>query len=247
MDAGQCRRRAHDESPEVIINAAALTDVDYCESNPEEAFLVNGQGAGNVAEAAQAVGAILVYYSTDYVFDGTHTEPYREEDTPNPLSVYGKSKWNGEELVRSRCADHLILRTSWLFGCNGKNFIRTIVGAARKGQPLRVVDDQRGSPTFTRDLADRTLSLLDAGCRGTYHVTNRGDCSWYELAVRSVEYAAVAGAAVAPVKTHEYPRPAPRPACSVLAHARMQKEGFPPMRPWQDAARDYIVSCLSSG
>jgi dTDP-4-dehydrorhamnose reductase len=245
-DIRQCHACLQDFRPGVIIAAAALTDVDYCESHVDEAFLVNGQGMGNLAAAAHAAGAMLVYYSTDYIFDGTREDAYREQDMPNPLSVYGKSKLRGEEFVRSLCPDHLILRTSWLFGRHGKNFIRTIVSAARNGQPLRVVDDQRGSPTYTQDLAARTLAMMEKGCRGTYHVTNSGSCSWYELALRSVEWAGVAGAGVKPVKTDQFPRPAPRPACSILSNALMLREGFPPMRPWQEAAQDYIVTCLSS-
>ena len=244
-DAGQCRARVQEFSPEVIINAAALTNVDYCESHEEEAFLINGEAAGNLAAAAHAVGALLVYYGTDYIFDGTREDGYHEEDAPNPLSVYGKSKLRGDQLLRSLCPNHLILRTSWLFGCHGKNFIRTIVGAARQGQPLRVVDDQRGNPTYTQDLAARTKAMLERGCQGTYHVTNGGSCTWYELACRSVEWAAVAGASVEPVKTPQFPRPAPRPACSILADTRLRREGFPPMRPWQEAVRDYIATCLS--
>jgi dTDP-4-dehydrorhamnose reductase len=241
-DARQCLEGVMAFRPDVIVDAAAMTNVDSCESHEEEALRVNGQGTGNLAAAAGTAGALMVYYSTDYIFDGTKTDGYQEEDAPNPLSVYGKSKLRGEEFVRSLCTEHLILRTSWLFGRNGKNFIRTIVGIARQGQPLRVVDDQRGSPTYTRDLAARTLAMVAAGCSGTYHVTNSGSCSWYELALRSVEWAAVPGARVVPVKTHEFPRPAPRPACSILIHARLAREGFPPMRPWQEAVRDYITS-----
>lgn len=244
-NARQCRAGVMDFRPDVIVDTAAMTNVDSCESHEEEALRVNGQGTGNLAAAAHAAGALMVYYSTDYIFDGTKTDGYLEEDAPNPLSVYGKSKLRGEEFVRSLCAEHLILRTSWLFGRNGKNFIRTIVDIAREGQPLRVVDDQRGSPTYTRDLAPYTLAMVEAGCRGTYHVTNSGSCTWYELALRAVEWAAVPGACVVPVKTHEFPRPAPRPACSILAHARLAREGFPPMRAWQEAVRDYITSCLS--
>lgn len=244
-DAQQCCDQVLEYKPEVIVDAAALTNVDYCESHEEEAFRVNGQATENLAAAAQAARALLVYYSTDYVFDGSKEDPYHEDDTPNPLSVYGKSKLRGEELLRTTCPDHLILRTSWLFGCHGRNFISTIVGVAREGQPLRVVDDQRGSPTYTRDLAARTLAMLRAGCRGTYHVTNGGSCSWYELALRSVQWADVAGAGVEPVKTYQFPRPAPRPACSILANTRLLQEGFPAMRPWQDAVRDYITTCLS--
>jgi dTDP-4-dehydrorhamnose reductase len=244
-DAAQCRERMREARPDAVIHAAALTDVDYCEAHEEEAYRVNGEGTGNLAEAASAAGALLIYYSTDYLFDGASAEGYREEDAPHPLSVYGKSKRMGENLVRDAGAHHLILRTSWLFGCNGKNFIRTIVGIAREGKALRVVDDQRGSPTYTRDLAERTAVLLQAGCRGTYHVTNRGACTWYELACRSVAWAGVAGADVTPVTTREFPRPAPRPACSILRHARMEREQLPPMRPWEEAVQDYLAACLS--
>jgi dTDP-4-dehydrorhamnose reductase len=223
-----------------------LTDVDYCESHEEEALLVNGQGTANLAAASHATRALLIYYSTDYIFDGTKDAGYQEEDSPNPLNVYGKSKLRGEEFVRALCPEHLILRTSWLFGCHGKNFIRTIVSAARERRPLRVVDDQRGSPTYTRDLAACTLAMLEAGCRNTYHVTNSGWCTWYELALRSVEWAGVTGASVEPVKTHQYPRPARRPACSILVNTGLLRKELLPMRPWQEAVRSYISTCLST-
>ncbi len=239
-DRDQCQRRAGEFSPDVIVNSAALTAVDYCEDHEEEAFRVNGEGAGNLAGAAAAIGAVLVYYSTDYVFDGLNSDAYLEEDPPNPQSVYGRSKWRGEELVRAHCPDHLILRTSWLFGENGKNFVATVLTAARSGQPLRVVNDQRGSPTYTRDLAGCTLRMLDAACRGTYHVTNGGSCSWFELAVRAVEWAGISDVRVTPVTSAEYPRPARRPPNSVLANARLDREGFPPMRPWPLAVQEYI-------
>jgi dTDP-4-dehydrorhamnose reductase len=242
----QCRARVREVRPDVILHAAAMTNVDGCELNPEEAFRVNGFGTRNLAEAAQAAGACLAYYSTDYVFDGTNPSGYREADPARPLSAYGKSKWMGEEAVRAAGARHLVLRTSWLFGCHGNNFIRTIVDMARAGTPLRVVDDQCGSPTYTVDLAVRTLELIVAGGRGTYHVSNSGFCTWYELACRSVAWAGLAGARITPVKTHEFPRPAPRPAYSILAHEHMLGEGHAPMRPWQDAVRDYIDTCLAT-
>jgi len=244
--AGRCRERVQEARPDVILHSAALTNVDYCESHEEEAFLINGEGTKHMAAAAHAAGALLVYYSTDYIFDGSQSEGYQEEDAPNPLSVYGRSKLRGEEYVRSHCPCHLILRTSWLFGCNGKNFIRTIVDTARRGQRLRVVNDQRGSPTYTRDLAAQTLAMIRAGCRGTYHATNGGACTWYELACRSVAWAAIAGVMIESVKTQEFPRPAARPACSILAPARLLREGLPVMRPWQEAAHDYVVTCLST-
>jgi dTDP-4-dehydrorhamnose reductase len=243
-DANQCMRRVEDFRPDIVINAAAMTNVDGCELNVEEAFLVNGQGSENLAAAAAAFNSLVVYYSTDYVFDGAKEKPYRESDTPNPQSVYGRSKLRGEEKARAMTQDHLILRTSWLFGCNGKNFIRTIVSAARKREPLRVVDDQKGSPSFTRDLAAHTRIMLERGCRGTYHVTNSGSCSWYELAKQAVQWAGVTDASLIPVTTPEFPRPARRPANSVLANERLDQEGFPRLRPWQEAVQDYIRTCL---
>jgi len=244
---GRCRAAVEDMRPDVVINAAALTEVDYCESHAEEAFLVNARGVANLAEAVGAAGGLLVHYSTDYVFDGHKKEPYIEEDEPNPLSVYGKSKLEGEKLARSLCANHLILRTSWLFGANGRNFIRTIVAAARNGLPLRVVNDQRGSPTYSRDLAACTRRLVERGCRGIYHATNSGSCTWYELAVRAVAWAGLEHTSVTPVTTAEFPRPAPRPANSTLANARLEREGMEPMRAWDAAAAEYVTACLRGG
>jgi dTDP-4-dehydrorhamnose reductase len=222
-DADQCMRRVADLRPDILINAAAMTNVDGCELDSEEAFRVNGGGSENLAAAAAAAGSLLVYYSTDYVFDGTQKEPYRESDAPNPQSVYGKSKLQGEESARAKAPNHLILRLMAL-GCKGA-IIRTIVGAARKGDPLRVVNDQKGSPSFTRDLAARTRAMLERGCRGTYHVTNHGACSWYELAKQSVQRAGLTDVSIVPVTTPEFPRPARRPANSVLANERLEQQG----------------------
>lgn len=242
--AEQCAAAVEEFRPEVIINAAAFTRVDDCETNPPKAFLVNGDGAGNLAMSAAAFGSSLVHYSTDYVFDGFKTDAYLEEDVPNPQSVYGKSKLAGENLIRKHCPSHLILRTSWLFGRNGLNFVRTIVTAAKQGTPLRVVNDQKGSPTFSRDLARHTRILIEANCRGIYHLTNSGSCTWFELAERAVEWAGIRGISITPVSTSEFPRAAPRPAYSVLANARLEREGFPLMRPWQEAAREYVEEDL---
>jgi len=240
----QCRSAIAELRPAVVLNAAALTDVDYCESHSQEAFRINAEGAGNLARAAAHAGAHFVHYSTDYVFDGRSPEAFREEDNPAPLSVYGRSKLRGEELVRSLCPEGLILRTSWLFGPHGRNFIRTIVSAARRGRRLRVVDDQRGSPSYTRDLAAYTRRLVECQCQGIYHVTNAGSCTWYELALNVLTWAGLEGTEVEAVTTAEFPRPAPRPANSVLAGARLQKEGFPPLRHWTAAAEEYVRTFL---
>ncbi len=236
----QFLEQIQDFRPDVVINAAALTKVDYCETNQREAFLVNGEGAGNLAKAAACCGALMVHYSTDYIFDGLKAGAYLEEDAPNPPSIYGKSKLLGEQLVRHHCADHLILRTSWLFGRNGPNFIRTIVDLAQKGTPLRVVNDQRGSPSYSEDVASHTLRMVEAGCRSTYHVTNSGSCTWYELALHALECMGLKDIPVTPVATRDFPRPAPRPANSILADSQLERNGVPPLRPWQGAVREYL-------
>lgn len=235
-----CLAALREFRPDIVVNAAAFTQVDVCESREEEAFQVNASGAGNLAKAAASLGARLVHYSTDYIFDGRKQGPYVEEDAPDPQSVYGKSKLLGETLIREHCPDHLIVRTSWLFGRNGNNFIRTILGAARKGSSLRVVNDQKGSPTYAKDLAEHTLTMIHAGCRSTYHVTNSGSCTWFELASNALVWAGMPEVPVTPVSTSEFPRPAPRPSNSVLANARLQRDGLVPMRPWQAAAREYV-------
>ena len=240
-----CRTAVVDLHPDVVINAAAFVRVDDCETQHEAAFGVNAEGAGNLAKAAAASGAFLIHYSTDYIFNGQKMDGYLEDDAPDPRSAYGESKLLGEILVRHHCPDHMIIRISWLFGNNGPNFIRTIVEAARKGNPLRVVNDQRGSPTYARDVAVQTLKMVDAGCRGTYHVTNAGACSWYDLAVRAVAWAGISNVTATPVASSEYKRPAPRPACSILVDTRLVKEGLSRMRPWQEAACEYVRQYLA--
>jgi dTDP-4-dehydrorhamnose reductase len=240
----QCIARVENLRPDAVINAAAFTRVDDCEAREEEAFLVNGYGAGNLSKAAASTGSLFVHYSTDYIFDGFKKEAYLEGDAPNPQSIYGKSKLLGETLIRRNCSNHLIIRISWLFGANGPNFIRTIIGIARTGASLRVVDDQKGSPTYSKDVAAHTLKMIAAGCLSTYHLTNSGTCTWFELASRALEWAGLEGIPITPVSTSEFPRPAPRPANSVLANARLERDGLPLMRPWQDAAREYVENHL---
>jgi dTDP-4-dehydrorhamnose reductase len=239
-----CLARMEEFHPDVVINAAAYTRVDDCETHEQEAFQANGFGPGNLAKAAAKAGSLLVHYSTDYIFDGRKKDAYVEEDAPNPQSVYGKSKLLGENLIRENCSNHLILRTAWLFGPHGANFIRTIVDIARSGKPLRVVNDQKGSPTYAKDLAEHTRIMIDAGCRSTYHLTNSGSCTWHDLTVKALEWTGLGSIPVAPVSTSEFPRPAPRPANSVLANAHLERDGIALMRSWQIAAREYVECYL---
>jgi dTDP-4-dehydrorhamnose reductase len=225
--------------PDWLLHLAAFTRVDDCEVRPDEAFLVNGLGARNAALAAAESGAALLALSTDYVFDGTAASPYREYDAAAPRSVYGASKWAGEEAVRELHARHVIVRTSWLFGPGGANFVDIVLAKARAGEALQVVDDQRGSPTFTRDLAQGLLRLVEAAQFGTYHCTNSGDCTWYDLAAWALECAGLE-VALERADTASLPRLARRPAYSVLGNGFFEHVTGWRMPPWQDAVRRHL-------
>jgi dTDP-4-dehydrorhamnose reductase len=227
--------------PDWVWHLAAFTQVDECESRPDHAHLVNALGARHAALASAACGAALLAVSTDYVFDGEGTRPYREYDAAAPRSVYGASKWAGEEAVREVQPRHLIVRTSWLYGRGGPNFVDTILRKARAGEALRVVDDQRGSPTWTRDLAEGLARLMETGQAGTFHCTNTGDCTWYDLAALALERAGVR-ASLARTDSAAFPRPARRPAYSVLDHQFFEHVTGHRMPPWQDALSRYLES-----
>jgi len=227
--------------PEWIFHLAAFTRVDDCEADAERAFLVNTLGARNAALAAEECGAALLAISTDYVFDGTASTPYREYHAAAPASVYGASKWAGEQAVRDLQPRHVVVRTSWLFGPGGANFVDTILGKARSGEALRVVDDQRGSPTYTEDLARALIRLASAGQFGTYHVTNGGECTWYELAAFAIEQAELA-AALERTSTAALARPARRPAYSVLHNQFYEHVTGTRMPPWRDAVERHVKS-----
>jgi len=198
-----------------VINCAAMTDVDGCESSIERALQVNGTGVGELARHCGELQIPLVHYSTDYVFDGCGSAPYRTDAPRRPLNAYGRSKAYGEELIEAAGGPHLLLRTSWLYAAWGKNFVRTIARLAAERPTLRVVNDQRGRPTACNTLVAASWQLLAQECRGTFHVTDDGECTWFDLAAEVVR---LAGAAceVQPCTTAEYPRPAKRPAYSVL-------------------------------
>jgi dTDP-4-dehydrorhamnose reductase len=241
-DPMQTEKEIHLLQPEVVINAAAFTDVDGCESQRERAFSVNADGAGHVARSCRSAGVRLIHLSTDYVFDGTSRVPYTEESSPHPLNVYGESKLQGERSIQETGGNHLILRTAWLYGRQGKNFVDTILRLASQQEELRVVDDQRGSPTFTRDLSRAIAHLLDKDVRGILHVTNSGSCSWFEFAKKILEPKRIPGRKirVVPISSRELNRPARRPSNSVLDCSRFQKITGAKMRPWDEALRDYL-------
>jgi dTDP-4-dehydrorhamnose reductase len=212
--------------PDVVINAAAYTDVDGCEDHRDQAMAVNGKAPGYIAGACDATGASLIHYSTDYIFDGSRTE-YVESDTPNPINVYGESKLLGEQTIADAMSDYRIVRTSWLFGTHGRNFVSTMLLLSLQMPEVRVVDDQFGKPTFTMDLAWKSSEI--AGMKpGIYHVTNDGVCSWYEFARAIIDN-------VVPCSSTEFPRKARRPNYSVLVNTKTTS-----LRHWKDALADYL-------
>lgn len=208
--------------PQVIVNAAAYTAVDKAETDRETAFLVNAMGAGLLAAEARAVDALLVHYSTDYVFDGRKSEPYLETDPCNPVSVYGESKLAGEQAVQASGARHLILRTAWVYAAHGGNFLRTMIRLARERPELRVVADQRGAPTWAGDIARTTRALIRhaRAAEGIYHLTAAGETTWHGFAEEIVRRLGT-GNKVTPITTAEYPTPARRPRYSVLSNERL--------------------------
>ncbi|MBU2699034.1 dTDP-4-dehydrorhamnose reductase [Sporomusaceae bacterium BoRhaA] len=225
--------------PEVVIHCAAYTNVDGAEADPDGAFKVNVIGSQNMAAACLETGARLIYVSTDYVFDGAANKPYREFDPVNPQSVYGTTKWQGEELVRQILGRHYILRTAWLYG-DGNNFVRTMLRLADEQPFLKVVHDQIGSPTSTVDLARAIFKLLQSDAYGTYHATCQGQCSWYDFA-KEIFQQAGKNVDVCPITTAEFPRPAKRPAHSVLDNYMLRMTVGDPMRMWQEALQDYLA------
>lgn len=224
--------------PQVVVNCAAYTDVDGCESNTETAMTVNGEGVGYLAMACRDVGALLVQVSTDYVFDGGKGSPYSEDDAPCPISVYGESKLAGE-MNAAFCAEHLIVRTQWLYGLHGKNFVETMLKLGSEKNELTVVDDQIGSPTWTVDLGKAIIALIDSGCRGVYHAANAEFCSWNGFA-REIFAQSGLEVAVKPMTTTELNRPARRPLYSTLDCSRLTADtGFKPQS-WRTALQEYL-------
>ncbi|WP_145414145.1 dTDP-4-dehydrorhamnose reductase [Paenibacillus xylanexedens] len=242
-DQQQCMDQINDFQPDIIIHCAAYTAVDQAESDIDTAFAINAVGTRNITVAAEKVKAKLVYISTDYVFDGMGSTPYQEYDETNPQSIYGKSKLAGERLVQSLSTRWFIIRTSWVFGSHGHNFVKTMLNFMEKRTQLQVVHDQQGSPTYTVDLARLIAELALSEKYGTYHASNAGSCTWFEFAEAIKEEAIKYGAfqstsriaEILPCTTAEFPRPAPRPAYSVMDHMGIRTNGLQAMRPWREA------------
>lgn len=239
-DVGAIQALLTAAGPSLVINAAAYTDVDGCESNEELAGRVNGDGPRFVADWCQEHDATLVHIGTDFVFDGTASEPYRPEDRANPISAYGRSKWRGEVGVRESGCRHLIVRTSWMFGPSGRNFVDRIIEKASDGAALRVVDDQVGRPTFSEDLADAIVGLLHADAAGTVHFANDGSCTWYELACAALRSSGIE-VPVEAIGASELGLPAARPPYSVLDLTLYSEiTGIAPPH-WRDALTRYLA------
>ena len=237
--AARVQEIAEKERPEWIVLSAAYTDVDGCESDPERAFAVNRDGAANVAKAAKSVGARLLFLSSDYVFDGKKTSPYETGDPRNPQGVYGRSKAEAEVRLLEILPEVCIARTSWLFGTGGKCFPDTILKLAASRPTLAVVNDQRGCPTYSVDLAQAMIELCRKDASGIVHVTNARDCTWFEFA-REIVKGAGLQTEVRPVSSQQMARPAPRPAYSVLAATSLQRYGIE-MPSWEDALERYLA------
>ncbi|MBU3207610.1 dTDP-4-dehydrorhamnose reductase [Clostridium algidicarnis] len=235
----QCKTVIKEIKPNLIINCAAYTNVDSCEKQKDLAFKINSIGARNLAIVSEIIGSKLVHISTDYVFEGNGTSPYREYDITNPVSVYGKSKLLGESYVREFSSKYFILRTSWLYGFNGNNFVKTIIKAAKEKGQLKVVNDQRGNPTYAEDLVHHILAVAVTQEYGIYHCTGSGECSWYDFAKAIVKYSNI-NCTVDPITSENLDRAAKRPAYSALDNMMLRNTIGDNMRDWEEALKMFI-------
>jgi dTDP-4-dehydrorhamnose reductase len=241
----EARRTLTAWEPDCVINTAAYHRVDECELHPDRTFAVNATAPRDLAALCRDLGCSLVHFSTDYVFDGAKRTPYVEDDPPNPLSVYAVSKLAGEILVRNAWERHFLVRTCGLFGTSGclekgMNFVDRVLDLARRGQPLRVVDDQRATPTSTLELAAAVDDIVRTSAYGLYHLTSEGECTWHEFAAAVLELAGLE-ADLRPVSSREFGARARRPAYSVLENRRAKALGLRPFSPWKDALRAYLA------
>lgn len=226
--------------PDVILHCAAYTNVDAAEADEDTAYTINALGTEYLAMAAKAAGSKMLYISTDYVFDGTGTEPYEVEEPTKPLGVYGRTKLAGEEMLKKHMEQYFIVRTAWVFGVGGNNFVKTMIRLGEERGEVGVVHDQVGSPTYTVDLAGLMIELMKTDKYGTYHATNSGVCSWYDFAVEIFKQAGLI-VKVNPLTTDQFPRPAKRPAYSVLSKKKLTEAGLTPLRDWKEALSAYLT------
>jgi dTDP-4-dehydrorhamnose reductase len=238
----QARGALSQLAPDVVIHCAAYTNVDQAEREPDAAYRVNALGSWVMAAACHAAGIPLAAISTDFVFDGEKGEPYTEFDAPNPLGVYGASKLAGESCIRQVAPRHWIVRTAWLYGAHGKCFPDTMIRAAETRPELRVIQNQRGTPTYTRDLASALVRIIESPLYGTYHVANAGTTTWYDFARKALELAGHTKTRVVPITAAEWPSPTRRPASSALRPYALELQGAPLPRPWEEALADYVAA-----
>jgi len=243
--ANDCDQAIEDTAPQIVINAAAFTNVDGCETAKEQCFAVNAQAVKNIATACLGKNIRIVHFSTDYVFNGSGKSPYKEADDCDPINTYGASKLAGERYLQTLSQNYIIIRTAWLYGANGKNFVRTILEKAKTTAKLTIVDDQLGSPTHTKDLAAAVDQLVAKNAQGIFHVTNSGSCSWYQFAVKILQEAGMNDVEVSPIKSDQLTRAAKRPAYSVMSMQKFISTTGKAMQPWQLGLQDYLESSKS--
>ncbi|WP_435922658.1 dTDP-4-dehydrorhamnose reductase [Paenibacillus sp. DYY-L-2] len=248
-DQSACLTTLNEYKPDAVIHCAAFTAVDLAEQEVDAAYKVNAVGTRNMVLASERVGAKFCYISTDYVFDGSSEDPYHEYDNTNPQTIYGKSKRAGEIMVQSLSSSYFIVRTSWVYGLHGKNFVKTMLRLAEERPEIKVVNDQHGSPTYTVDLAKFLLELVVTEKYGIYHASNTQACTWYEFAEAIfAEAQSITGRSysvnVRPCTTEEFPLPAPRPRNSRMEHLSIRTNGFTDLRPWREGLRDFLMEYL---
>lgn len=229
-----------EKCPQIVINAAAYTEVDNCETKYDKAYAVNALGPKYLAIACNKINIPLIHISTDYVFNGNKNTPLIEEDKLDPKTIYGKTKLEGEKFIKENTNKFFILRTAWLFGIHGKNFVKTMLNLSKNRNEIKVVNDQIGSPTYSLDLSRSIQELINSDKYGIYHLTNKGECSWYEFAKKIFQLSNI-NIKVQPITTQEFPRPAPRPHYSVLNNQKWINAGFSPMRDYEEALKDYLL------
>ncbi|PKQ28945.1 MAG: dTDP-4-dehydrorhamnose reductase [Candidatus Anoxymicrobium japonicum] len=244
-DRRAVKARVSEVEPDIVVNAAAYTNVDAAESDELNAYNVNALGPWNLALACQAAGVPLLHVSTDFVFSGESDTPYTEFDLPDPSGVYGKSKYAGELYVTGLLDRYYICRTSWLYGVGGGNFVKTMLTAGRERNEVKVVDDQEGAPTYSLDLARKLLEIIATGAYGVYHLSNQGSITWRQFACDIFEIAGI-DTPVLPITTRELDRPAPRPRYSTMRGLALEMAGMAPMRPYREALEQFILEDIPS-